>query len=56
MTWKIRRQNIDMSNSISLLEISSSHIGGFEREYKNMSAKKGAQYVPMGIPTDCWKT
>ena len=25
-------------------------------EYKNMSARRGAQFVPIGIPTICWKT
>jgi hypothetical protein len=25
-------------------------------ECKKRSANKGAQFVPMGIPTDCWKT
>jgi hypothetical protein len=24
--------------------------------YKNKSANKGAQFVPIGMPTDCWKT
>ena len=25
-------------------------------EYRNMSARRGAQFVPMGMPTICWKT
>ena len=25
-------------------------------EYRNMSARKGAQFVPIGMPTICWKT
>jgi hypothetical protein len=25
-------------------------------EYKNKSANKGAQLVPLEMPTDCWKT
>jgi hypothetical protein len=25
-------------------------------EYKNRFANKGAQFAPMGTPTDCWKT
>ena len=25
-------------------------------EYRNMSARRGAQFVPIGIPTICWKT
>ena len=24
-------------------------------EYRNMSASRGAQFVPMGMPTICWK-
>ena len=25
-------------------------------EYRNMSARRGAQFVPMGMPIICWKT
>ena len=25
-------------------------------EYRNMSARRGAQFVPIGMPTICWKT
>ena len=25
-------------------------------EYTNMSARRGAQLVPIGMPTICWKT
>ena len=25
-------------------------------EYKNMSARRGAQLVPIGMPIICWKT
>ena len=25
-------------------------------EYRNMSARRGAQFVPIGMPTFCWKT
>ena len=25
-------------------------------EYRNMSARKGAQFMPMGMPIICWKT
>ena len=25
-------------------------------EYRKMSARRGAQFVPMGMPTMCWKT
>ena len=25
-------------------------------EYRNMSARRGAQLVPMGMPIICWKT
>jgi hypothetical protein len=25
-------------------------------EYENKSADKGAQLVPIGMPTDCWTT
>ena len=25
-------------------------------EYKNMSARRGAQFVSMGMPIICWKT
>ena len=24
-------------------------------EYRNMSARRGAQFVPMGMPIICWK-
>ena len=24
-------------------------------EYRNMSARRGAQFVPIGMPTICWK-
>lgn len=36
---------------MSLFEISSSHEEGFE----NRTSNKGAQFVPMGVPTVCWK-
>ena len=25
-------------------------------EYRNMSARRGEQFVPMGMPIICWKT
>ena len=25
-------------------------------EYRNMSARRRAQFVPIGMPTICWKT
>ena len=25
-------------------------------EYRKMSARRGAQFVPIGMPTICWKT
>ena len=25
-------------------------------EYRNISARRGAQFVPMGMPIFCWKT
>ena len=25
-------------------------------EYRNMSARRGAQFVPLGMPIICWKT
>ena len=25
-------------------------------EYRNMSARRAAQFVPIGMPTICWKT
>ena len=25
-------------------------------EYRDMSARRGAQFVPIGMPTICWKT
>ena len=25
-------------------------------EYRNMSARRGAQFVSIGMPTICWKT
>ena len=25
-------------------------------EYRNISARRGAQFVPMGMPIICWKT
>ena len=25
-------------------------------EYRNMLARRGAQFVPIGMPTICWKT
>jgi hypothetical protein len=49
-----------MSNYRPLQEFFSSPAEAFDNsasyEYKNRSVSKGAQFIPMGIPTDYWKT
>ena len=54
--FKSREVNCLKECALALTAESKDCMHSASYEYRNMSARRGAQFVPMGRPIICWKT